>query len=272
MWARDWSPVCGYDEDGLRTFLAFQLNHLRSSRHEELNPAFSRIFASPIVSVPLNLEGGNLLSNGEGLLATSTTVMLKNLGRNVDNRFLGETFRKYLGASQWAFLDPMTGEGTGHIDLFCTFVDIDKVVVGQFDPDIDPINAAELDRAAEILAGIRTSRGPLQVYRVPMPPTSDAHYRSYTNLLFANEVVVVPLFPNIDDELDRRALSLFKDLLPERDVIGLDISELSRLGGGIHCMTANVAPARAVGEFDSLASDLDAGEKEPMETAGVIRA
>ena len=272
MWARDWSPLSGFDHEGKRQFLGFELRHLRTSSDTAVRPELSRLFGSPVLDVPLTHEGGNILSNGEGLCLTSTTVMLKNAGRNIDARGIAEIMSQYFGTQQWAYLDPFSGEPTGHVDLFCAFLDVNKVLVGQFDPKVDSINATMLDRAANILLQVKTSKGPMQVHRIPMPPANDGKYRSYTNLLFANGVVVVPLFPDFDDEMDRYALGLIKNLLPDRDVIGLDISELSSLGGGLHCLTSNVVPATAE-DCQTLPEPkpLEDGAL-PVESAGVMTA
>ncbi|MCB1228665.1 MAG: agmatine deiminase family protein [Verrucomicrobiae bacterium] len=273
MWARDWSPLSGFDREGKRRFLGFELRHLRTSSDVAVRPELERLFDSPIVDVPLTHEGGNILCNGDGLCLTSTTVLLKNAGRQYDARRIAEVFGEYFGVKQWAYLDPLSGEPTGHVDLFCAFVDVDKVVVGEFDPKSDSINASLLDRAAEILSSVKTSRGPLQVYRVPMPEANDGKYRSYTNLLFANGVVVVPLFPDINDEMDRRALAIYKELMPDRDVIGLDISELSILGGGLHCLTSNIVPAtRAIEEAGIPEPEPLDESMMPVESAGLMTA
>ncbi len=273
MWARDWSPLSGFDAEGNRRFLGFELRHLRTSSDTGVRPELERLFGSPVVDVPLTHEGGNILCNGDGLCLTSTTVLLKNAGRQYDAMRIAEVFREFFGARQWAYLDPLSGEPTGHVDLFCTFVDVDKVVVGEFDPKVDDINASLLNRAAEILSSVTTSRGPLQVFRVPMPNASDGKYRSYTNLLFANGAVVVPLFPDIDDRMDREALAVFKELLPDRDVIGLDISELSILGGGVHCLTANVVPATRSLEEAGIPEPEPIDESvQPVESAGLMTA
>lgn len=243
MWARDWSPISGFDEEGKRRFLAFELRHLRTSAHSGILPELSRRFGSPILNVPLTHEGGNILSNGDGVCLTSTTIFLKNTERAYDTRRIAEILGEFFGIGQWAYLDSLSGEPTGHVDLFCVFLSKDLVVVGEYDPAVDAINASILDRAAEILSSIQTSSGPMRVARIPMPPAVDGHYRSYTNVLFANQALIVPLFPEIDDKLDRQAMAIYKGLLPDREIIGIDISELSSLGGGLHCLSSNIVPA-----------------------------
>lgn len=269
MWARDWCPISAFNREGQRRFLAFELRHLRTSANGDAEPVLSRLFSSPVLKLPLALEGGNILSNGDGLCLTSTTIFPKNAGRNLDQAQLGSILANHLGVSQWAYLDPLSGESTGHIDLFCSFLAKDLVVVGQYDAKADGVNAALLDHSAKLLAGIRTPAGPLRVVRVPMPPPVDGRYRSYTNLIFANSTVLVPLYPQIDDELDRRALALYKEWLPDREVIGLDVSEMATLGGGLHCMSSNICPAVAgIRRPESFPEVLDA----PVESVGVMRA
>jgi agmatine/peptidylarginine deiminase len=245
MWARDWCPIPALDARGQRSLLALELRHLRTAANDEAEPELSRIFSSPIVKVPLTLEGGNILCNGEGLCVTSTTIFPKNSTRNLDQQQIGGVLATYFGATQWAYLDPLSGESTGHIDLFCSFLAADLVVVGQYPANVDPVNAVILDRAAEILGSLKTSTGPVRVVRVPMPPPVDGRFRSYTNVAFANRALLVPLYPGIDDHLDRRALSIYRELMPDREVIGIDIMEMSVLGGGLQCMTSNVCSAQA---------------------------
>jgi agmatine/peptidylarginine deiminase len=223
-----------------------------------------------VIDVPLTHEGGNILSNGEGICLTSTTVLLKNASRQYDARKIGEVLGEYFGATQWAYLDPLSGEPTGHIDLFCAFLSRDLVVVGEFDHRVDSINADLLDRAAAILASLKTPRGHLRVERIPMPPPIDGKYRSYTNAIIANGAVVVPLFPEIDDSMDQLALAKYKELMPGYDVIGIDILDLSSLGGGLHCLTSHVCLPRR-GMLSGAVSDPTPGDSAPIDFVGVRR-
>lgn len=270
MWARDWSPLAGFDSSGKRRFMGFELRHLRTSADTTARPELSRMFESPVIDVPLTHEGGNILCNGEGICLTSTTVLLKNASRQYDAKKIGEVLAEYFGATQWAYLDPLSGEPTGHIDLFCCFLARDLVIVGEFDPKVDSINASLLDRAAEILATLKTSRGPMRVERIPMPPPIDGKYRSYTNCIIANGSVVVPLFPEISDAMDQQALATYKRLMPDYDVIGIDILDLSSLGGGLHCLTSHVCLPRR-GMLSGGLAELDAADRVPVDFVGVRR-
>jgi agmatine deiminase len=124
--------------------------------------------------------------------------------------------------------------------MFCTFLATDLVVVGRYDPAVDPENAAHLDQVADDLAGLTTRRGPVRIERVPMPDHDDGFWRTYTNLIFANEAVLVPVYPEYCPELDQIALELYRRLLPDRRIIGIDTSELIKMNGALRCITMNV--------------------------------
>ncbi len=49
----------------------------------------------------------------------------------------------------------------------------------------------------------------MQVVRIPMPSHKDGNWRTYTNVIYANGVVLVPQYPDADAELDRVALTSF---------------------------------------------------------------
>lgn len=77
--------------------------------------------------------------------------------------------------------DLMTAGGnfTGHVDMFAKFTAEDTVLVGRYDPAVDPQNADILDWNAERLAGLTLADGrPLRVVRIPMPTGSGDVYRS----------------------------------------------------------------------------------------------
>jgi agmatine deiminase len=135
----------------------------------------------------------------------------------------------------------MVGESTGHVDMFATFTSPDTIVVGQFNPHFDAVNAQILDRNAEQLAQVRTRRGRLYVERMAMPHHHDGIWRTYTNVVYANRVVLVPVYPETDPDGSREALSLYSRLLPERKVVGINAENLSALGGALHCVVMNMA-------------------------------
>jgi hypothetical protein len=124
--------------------------------------------------------------------------------------------------------------------MFLTFVAPDRVVVAQCDPAADAENARILDRTAEALSHVRTRTGPMQVYRVPMPPAKDGVWRSYTNVIFANGVLMVPTYSGVDPAVQARALAVYRKLLPGWKVVGINADAPASQGGSLHCVSLNV--------------------------------
>jgi agmatine deiminase len=57
---------------------------------------------------------------------------------------------------------------------------------------------------------------------------------SYANYYVANTVVLVPTY---NDPNDTVALGIVQQLYPDRAVIGIDVRNLYRWGGMVHCVT-----------------------------------
>ena len=65
---------------------------------------------------------------------------------------------------------------------------------------------------------------------------ADGRYitRSYLDFYLGMGAVFIPAF---DDAMDGRAAELIETAYPDREVVQLDMAEISHRGGAIHCMT-----------------------------------
>jgi len=194
----------------------------------------------PVLPAELDLQGGNLLTNGEGLFVTTEAAMHPNAAAGLSPRQVRERLATRLGARAWVCLEPLRNEPTGHVDMFVTFLAPNVAVVARCDAAADPVNARILDRAATALVGQATSLGAMQVHRVPLPTAHDHVWRSYTNLILANGVVLVPTYTDVDPRREADVLALYRSLLPGRDVVAIPADDIIRLGGALHCVTMNV--------------------------------
>jgi agmatine deiminase len=197
-------------------------------------------FKLPIIDIPLRLNGGNLLSNGEGWVFTTTQVIAFNAKRGYDQMGVAQILSRYYGATDWMVFKPLAGEPTGHLDMFMTLVAADVAVVGAYDPSDDSVNARQLDEVASQLAQVRTASGPMRVVRIPMPSHEDGKWRSYTNVIFANDALLVPVYPDVSPELDEKALQIYSELLPNRRMVPIDATTLIEKNGSLHCISINV--------------------------------
>jgi agmatine deiminase len=93
-----------------------------------------------------------------------------------------------------------------------------------------------------------TRQGPIDVVRIPMPSHSDGNWRSYTNVIYANGVVLVPQYPDTNPDLDKFALNVFREAMPDWKIIGIDCSKLIAKRGALHCVSRNIPSLGRRGE------------------------
>jgi agmatine/peptidylarginine deiminase len=241
IWTRDYGPASLQSPDGTAVFIDADYETGSRAQDDDLPSAIAPVLGMPTVHVPLTMEGGNLLSNGRGLCLATTKLLDANLARGYTDQQFNTLLRDAYGFSEIVLLEPLNGEPTGHIDMFATFVAPNAVIVGEYDPQMDPVNAAVLDRNAERLSAVGTPWGRLRVYRIPMPPSGTAVWRTYTNVLYANGTLLVPSYPGVAPHLEQEALTTFQHLLPQWRIVPVDCNQLISLGGGIHCVTLNVS-------------------------------
>ncbi|WP_259632322.1 agmatine deiminase family protein [Stieleria sedimenti] len=187
---------------------------------------------------PLRVEGGMILSNGQGLTITSEAMLRKNQDYGFSSDAITRELQRICGAKKLVVVKSLEDEPTSHVDMFLTFVDPVTVVVGQYaDPD-DP-NTAILDEVARQLSKMDHEGQRLRVHRVPMPKRGDNHFRTYTNVVFANGVLLVPSYAG-HESLESEVRGIYHKLLPNWEIVFIDCSRIIELDGALHCLTANL--------------------------------
>ena len=244
MWVRDSGPNILRRSDGTLTFLDTGyldgLPNDQRPKDDQIPLRLAAIFKQPVVSVPMSCEGGNILSNGQGIGITTDGLIRANAHRSYETRDVGRILSDYFGFQSWVVVPSLVGEPTSHIDIAVALTAPNVAVVSQLSPAVDPENARILDRYAELLAQAQTRQGPMRVERIPMPTHADGLWRSYTNVIFANGAILVPTYPDVAGTMDQAALQLYARLLPNWKVIPIDCSTLVRNHGMLRCVSANV--------------------------------
>jgi agmatine/peptidylarginine deiminase len=245
-WVRDYGPIFVRRADDTVVVADGVFGRSRgadrtTSPWDDDSPALLAARAGlPVEAVSMYLEGGNLLTNGDGLIVSTHALASTNSPRGLDRRRIKELLGRHFGCRTWVSLVPPKSEPTGHVDLFATFVAPDVAVVASCEADDDPVNAGILDRAAATLKTIRTSRGPVKVHRIPMPRRRDGLWRSYTNVIFANGTLLVPAYADVAPGVQRKALDVYRRLLPTWRIVPIAADALAARGGMLHCISLNV--------------------------------
>jgi agmatine/peptidylarginine deiminase len=233
MWLRDFGPLITRASDGQRGIV--DTRYFSRGDDDEVPYALAEQLWPdiPIVDTDVQIEGGNLLSDGAGRCVT-TTLTFESLDRD-QRRAARRQLRTRLGCHRLIVLERLFGESTGHVDVFAIISGPRRIVLGDYDRRVDPENAAVLDRNAA-----RLRRAGFTVDRIPMPSNTDGAYRTYTNAVLINDVVLAPVYAD-DRSVEDDALAVLRYAFPNRAVVPVDATSIIQLAGAIHCATMTVA-------------------------------
>ena len=245
IWIRDYAPfILRYDQENV--FMVDGKYHTRTMRENRKQDDFmcfelARMLDLPVRSIPLVLEGGNFISNGDGLLITSAKTISVNQQGEYTNKQLISMFSDFLGVNGVCAVNHLKNEPNGHIDMFMTMLGKNLAVVAEIDPAVDSENSAILNEAARIVSSYTTSDGPITVKRIPMPPQSGNDWRSYTNIIMANGALLMPSFSNVDPAIENQAEQVYLSILPpDWEVKRINCDKLVALRGQLHCLSYNI--------------------------------
>jgi agmatine deiminase len=198
-------------------------------------------FNLPLFTPPIVMEGGSVEFNGAGTILTSRACLL-NENRNPHlNQAQIETYLKeFYGAEQVLWVgDGIVGDDTdGHIDDITRFVNEDTVLTAIESNPLDE-NYILLQENLNELREMRLLDGrPLNIIKLPMPsPVIYEDTRlpaSYANFYIANAAVIVPTFRDVNDQI---ALEIIQQAFPDREVIGIDSTDIIWGLGSFHCLS-----------------------------------
>jgi agmatine deiminase len=195
----------------------------------------------PVFHPGIIMEGGSIDVNGRGTLLTTEACLLNpNRNPELGRADIEDCLRGYLGVSHILWLgEGIAGDDTdGHVDDLTRFVDATTVVtVVEADPadeNYEPLQA-NLERLHEMTD--QDGRA-LRVVTLPMPRAlwheGQRLPASYANFYIANRLVLLPTY---DPARDVEAIATLQQLFPDREVIGIDSTDLVWGLGAFHCVT-----------------------------------
>ncbi len=247
-WCRDFGPVTTLVDGGPR-LQDFVFNGWGGKFSAALDNGVTAelqrqgVFAAPLSTRSMVLEGGSIESDGNGTLLTTTQCLL-NPNRNPDltKDQIEAELRRQLGCQRILWLEHghLLGDDTdAHVDTLARLAPDDTIVyVACDDPEDEHYPA--LRRMAEELAAFRTAAGsPYRLLPLPWPAARyDAEGQrlpaTYANFLVINDAVLVPTY---GDTQDAQALATVGAAFPEREIIAIDCSAVIEQHGSLHCLT-----------------------------------
>lgn len=249
VWVRDNGPIYARDKNGQIVLQDWGFNGWgKKAAFEKCNkiPAKAatdqNMAAIDLNSVLVN-EGGSVEIDGAGtLMACKSSILNSNRNPNVTQAQAEAIFTKYLGVTNFVWLDGKAGlEITDmHIDGFARFGNATTIVtMSQNDlldwqvpqSDIDKLYAAK-NKNGNAYTFLKI---PLSANNVVTTYGKKLGYKgSYINYYISNTKVLVP---NYNDPNDPIANQMIQQLYPTRKVVGIDVRNLYANGGMVHCVT-----------------------------------
>lgn len=195
----------------------------------------------PFVSPGIVMEGGSVEFNGNGTVLTSKSCLL-NTNRNphLNQEQIEHYLMGYYGVEQVLWVeDGIVGDDTdGHIDDTVRFVNEDTVVT-VVEANKNDENHLILEENLNLLKKMRLLNGKqLNIVEIQMPdPVYSEGVRlpaSYANFLITNKNVIVPTYRCKQDDI---ALQIIQGCFSDREVIGIDSTEIIWGLGSFHCLS-----------------------------------
>lgn len=148
---------------------------------------------SPLEVRQFTLEGGNFMTNSEGLCISTATF----LTQNTINEATAETyFSTAFGCKVSVFLEFLPFDGTKHIDMYVSFAKAKTILFGMY-KDSQHVPSAEVTRANKAKLDKALIDNELKGYRiveVPMPDPCDS-FKSVSGKACAGVETICPLNP-----------------------------------------------------------------------------
>ena len=255
MWVRDYGPFPLIDYQG-ETAWSDSNYYPTRPRDDNLPIWLAGELGYPCYHFDVDFEGGNFANNGDGLCLATETLMLYN--PSYTEAEMEDVFETYLGCEDLVLLEPMQGDGTGHIDMFTIFIDRDTIVVGEFEASQDATNKAILDANTALLDGYPLpGGGTLNVVRIPMPNPAYAYKRTFTNGLHINNIYLLPVY-SVSQDKAAQAKAILESQLPGWEIRPMNADAIIPYYGAMHCITQ----VNRIGTGDCWDDDADGYDDE----------
>lgn len=247
VWIRDYGPWAVYENDVEQLAISDYIYNRPRPLDNAIPERVAEHFGLPYYSatqVPYDLvhTGGNNLVDGYQTGYSSRIVSRENPGKTdmeidyITNRLFG--YDEYVKMTELPF------DGISHLDMHMRFIDEETVIIGEYPEGV--ADGPQIEQNIEhFLNNHETAFGnPYAVKRIPMPPGFNGNYpdqggpyRTFTNSIFLNGTILVPIY---EEQYDTVGLRIYRENLPGYKVVGIDCNEMINSLGALHCITKTV--------------------------------
>lgn len=187
--------------------------------------------------------GGNFMCDGFGTGFSSNLIINENPTKTEAE--IDTIMKKFMGIARYIKLPALPYDVIHHIDMHIKLLDEETLLVGEYPASI--ADGPQIEANLQfILSNYNSVFGtPYKVVRIPMPPdgtgaypNSNGDYRTFTNSVFVNKTIILPIY---ETQYDTTALRIYSEALPGYTVTGINCNSIIPSLGAIHCITKEVA-------------------------------
>jgi len=259
IWIRDYAGNTIYSDDvGERALVDWIYNRPRPD-DDVMPSAHASLVGLPIYITnsgtnDLVNTGGNFMSDGLGNAFASELVLNENAPGNTfgvtpkTEAEVDAIMQNYMGIDRYVKMTPLPFDVINHIDMHMKLLDEETLLVSEYPEGVadGPQIEENLDY---VLSNFMSAFGtPYKVKRISAPPSSSGlypdqggFYRNYTNAIFINKTILIPLYR---PEVDEPALAQWEEMMPGYNIVGIDVDDpgenLISQVGAIHCITHTI--------------------------------
>ncbi|MFT5102418.1 MAG: agmatine deiminase [Candidatus Latescibacterota bacterium] len=259
IWIRDYGGNTIYSDDvGERGMVDWVYNRPRPADDvmplQHANFTSTPFYTTDSGTADLVNTGGNFMSDGLGNAFASELILNENAPGNPygvtpkTEAEIDQIMEDYMGIETYIKMAPLPFDVINHIDMHLKLLDEETLLVSQYPEGVadGPQIEANINY---VLNNFQSPFGtPYKIKWIPAPPSSGGnypdnggYYRNYTNSIFINKTILLPLYR---PEVDAAALAQWEEMMPGYNIVGIDVDNpgenLISLVGAIHCITHTI--------------------------------
>ena len=224
-WTRDYGPWWVVDGNNNISVVDFTYNRPRPNDNNAPLKV-SDFLNTPYFSTDLIHAGGNYMTDGLGISASSDLVYLEN---DISNEEVIQTMEDYYGIDTYHVVSDPNNTYIDHIDCWGKYLSTTKVLIREV-PESHP-QYEHIELTVNYFAQTSNKWGePWELFRVYTPQN-----QPYTNSLILNNKVFVPV---TGSSWDAQAISTYQSALPGYEILGFSGSWEST--DALHCRIKGV--------------------------------
>ena len=262
VWMRDYGANPAYANEVEDLFMVDWIYNRPTRPNDNSSPQYVAdylgldLYTTTAAPDDLVNTGGNWMSDGFGTAIVTELILEENAPGNQygvtakTEAEIDAISQSYLGTDRYIKMPVLPYDGIHHVDMHMKLLDEQTLLVGEYPDGISdgPQINANMDY---VVSNFMNKWGePYKTIRIPMPPSvagnwpssnPPASYRTYTNAVFVNKMVILPIYR---EQYDTTALRIWQEALPGYQIVGIDCDNnpdnIIAASGAIHCITHSV--------------------------------